>query len=83
MLLVGAVGLLVVQASLVGGYLAASSQDPIVLDPNGGGLVEKRRRDGRVSDGAASRYRTSRLGFFVPQTGLPGADDGLCPVGHL
>jgi hypothetical protein len=48
--------------------LAESRQDPVVLDPNGGGLVEKRGRDGRLSDGAASRYRASRLDFSCPNS---------------
>jgi hypothetical protein len=31
--------------------------------------------------GAASTAVSAR--FFVPQPGLPGADDGLCPVRYL
>ena len=53
------------------GYLAVSRQDPIVLDPNRGGLVEKRRRDGRVSDGAASIEGISAR-FFRAPTRPPG-----------
>ena len=40
MMLVGAVEVLVLQALLVWGYLAVSKQDPIVLNPDRGGLVE-------------------------------------------
>jgi hypothetical protein len=35
-ILAGAVGVLVLQALLVGGYLAVSRQDPIVLNPDRG-----------------------------------------------
>jgi len=40
MLLVGAVGMLVLQVLLVGGHLVASSQDPFILNPNSGSLEE-------------------------------------------
>src|SRR5215204_2258833 len=40
MLLVGVALTLVVQLLLIGGYLGASDQDPIILDPNRGGIVE-------------------------------------------
>ena len=40
MMLLGAVGVLVLQALLVFGYLAASKQDPIVLNPERGQLDE-------------------------------------------
>jgi hypothetical protein len=40
MLVVGAVGMLALQVLLVWGYLAVSEEDPIVLDPARGGLVE-------------------------------------------
>ena len=39
-MLVGAVGVLVLQALLVWGYLAVGKGDPIVLNPDRGGLVE-------------------------------------------
>ena len=39
-LVVGALGMLAVQVLLVVGYLAVSQQDPIILDPNRGGIVE-------------------------------------------
>ena len=38
-LLLGAVGMLVLQAFLVVGYLSVSKQDPIILNPDRGGLV--------------------------------------------
>jgi hypothetical protein len=41
MLLLGAVGMIALQALLVWGYLALSEQDPIVLNPDRGGMVEK------------------------------------------
>jgi len=37
-LLVGVVGVLALQALLVGGYLAVDSQDPIILNPESGSL---------------------------------------------
>ena len=40
MLLVGAVGMLALQVVLVLWYLAASSQDPIILNPDRGNLLE-------------------------------------------
>jgi hypothetical protein len=40
MLLVGALGMLALEVLLVGGYLAASSQDPFILNPNSGSLEE-------------------------------------------
>jgi len=39
MLLVGAVGMLTLQVLLIFGWLAVSEQDPIILDPNRGGIV--------------------------------------------
>ena len=42
MLLVGALGMLALQALLVWGLLAASNQDPFILNPNSGSL----ERDG-------------------------------------
>ena len=39
-LLVGALGMLGLQVVLVGGYLAASGQDPFILTPNSGSLQE-------------------------------------------
>jgi hypothetical protein len=39
-MLLGAVGVLALQVLLVGGYEAVSKQDPIVLNPDRGGLVE-------------------------------------------
>ena len=38
MLLVGALGMLALQALLVWGLLAASNQDPFILNPNSGSL---------------------------------------------
>jgi len=46
-ILAGAVGVLVLQALLVGGYLAVSRQDPIVLNPDRG-TGRKRRHGDRV-----------------------------------
>ncbi len=40
MLLVGAVGILALQVLLVGAYLAVNAQDPLVLNPDRGGMVE-------------------------------------------
>ena len=40
MLLLGTVGVLALQALLVWGYFAVSEQDPIVLNPDRGGMVE-------------------------------------------
>jgi len=40
MVLLGAIGVLVLQALLVWVYLAMNKQDPIVLNPDRGGLVE-------------------------------------------
>ncbi len=39
-MLVGAVGLLALQALLVGAYLAVDSQDPFILNPESGSLEE-------------------------------------------
>ena len=40
MLLVGAVGVLALQVLLVGGYLAVGEQDPFILNPDSGSLVD-------------------------------------------
>jgi hypothetical protein len=40
MLLVGAVGVLILQLLLLGSYLYINDQDPIVLNPDRGGMVE-------------------------------------------
>jgi hypothetical protein len=40
MLVVGAMGMLAVQALLVLGYLGTNKQDPIILNPDRGGMVD-------------------------------------------
>ena len=39
-ILVGAIGILAIQMLLIGGFLAVSNQDPLILNPNSGSLVK-------------------------------------------
>jgi hypothetical protein len=60
-LLAGAVGMLALQVLLVGGYLAVSSQDPIILNPDranldeGGVTMAMLCGDGRTPQGRGSK----------------------------
>ena len=65
--LLGAVGMLVLQAFLVVGYLSVSKQDPIILNPDRGRVGRKRCHDGNVLRRRGGSGRCSRP---FPRTGV-------------